>query len=236
MGLQRRRARPGDPRHRGDTVRINVTDNPPQSTGVHWHGVLVPNNMDDVPFLTRPPIKPGESFTYEFRFAKATRLAHVPLAPQRRRPGNDGPAGGSSSSRGPSTRPAFDKEYTLILNDGPLGGFTINGKGFPATQPLTAKRGEKLLIRYMNEGLMIHPMHLHGMAPLVIAKDGYLQPMPWLCDTLNIAPGERWEVIVEATEVGAWAFHCDIVTHAESDHGMSGMVTPLIVEEKSRKP
>ena len=48
----------------------------------------------------------------------------------------------------------------------------INGKGFPATQPLTAKKGEKVLIRYMNEGMMIHPMHLHGMPHAVFAHDG----------------------------------------------------------------
>ncbi len=62
---------------------------------------------------------------------------------------------------------------------------------------------------------MIHPMHLHGMPQLVIAKDGYLLPQPYMCDTLNIAPGERWDVIVEATEPGVWAFHCHILTHAE---------------------
>ena len=63
----------------------------------------------------------------------------------------------------------------LILNDG-CHGFTINGKGFPATQPFVAKLGQKLRIRYMNEGMMIHPMHLHGMHMTVIAKDGWAQP------------------------------------------------------------
>ena len=58
---------------------------------------------------------------------------------------------------------------------------------------------------------MIHPMHLHGMHMTVIAKDGWDQPMPWKCDTLNIAPGERWDVIVKATNPGTWAFHCHIL-------------------------
>ena len=44
---------------------------------------------------------------------------------------------------------------------------------------------------------MIHPMHLHGMPMQVIAQDGYLVPQPYYCDTLNIAPGQRFEVIVE---------------------------------------
>jgi manganese oxidase len=66
----------------------------------------------------------------------------------------------------------------------------------------------------------------------VFAHDGYLVPQPYMCDTLNIAPGQRFETIVEATEPGIWAFHCHILNHAESEHGMFGMVTALIVEEE----
>jgi FtsP/CotA-like multicopper oxidase with cupredoxin domain len=130
----------------------------------------------------------------------------------------------------PTTRPAFDKDYTMVLNDGQQG-FTFNGKSFPATQPLTAKLGQKVLIRFMNEGMMIHPMHLHGMPMQVIAKDGYLLPQPYMCDTLNIAPGDRWEVLVDADNPGVWAFHCHILPHAEGDKGMFGMVTALVVEK-----
>jgi FtsP/CotA-like multicopper oxidase with cupredoxin domain len=65
----------------------------------------------------------------------------------------------------------------------------------------------------------------------VIAKDGWDQPAPWKCDTLNIAPGERWDVIVNCNNPGTWAFHCHILPHAESDHGMFGMVTALIVQK-----
>lgn len=42
---------------------------------------------------------------------------------------------------------------------------------------------------------------------------------------MNVALGERWDVPVEATEVGTWALHCHILSHAESKHGMHGMVT-----------
>jgi FtsP/CotA-like multicopper oxidase with cupredoxin domain len=55
--------------------------------------------------------------------------------------------------------------------------------------------------------------------------------MPYRCDTLNIAPGERWDVIVKATNPGTWAFHCHILPHAESERGMFGMVTALIVQK-----
>jgi FtsP/CotA-like multicopper oxidase with cupredoxin domain len=216
----------------GDTVRVNVSNELPESTAVHWHGLMVPNSMDGVPFITQPPIKPGERFTYEFTIREGNAGAHMyhshHNAAAQVTKGLLGPF--IVEPKDPSTRPAFDREFTRVLNDGPIGGFSLNGKGFPATQPLTAKQGEKVLIRYMNEGLMIHPMHLHGMPMTVIAQDGYLLPQPYRCDTLNIAPGQRFEAIVEATEPGVWAFHCHILSHAESEHGMFGMVTAMIVE------
>ena len=214
----------------GEMVRIIVTNNLVESTAIHWHGLILPNEMDGVPYLTQPPIKPGETFTYEFR-AKPVGSHMYHSHHNAAKQVNLGLLGAFIvEPEDPSTRPAFDREFTIILNDG-RHGYTINGKDFPATQPVVCKKGEKVLVRYMNEGMMIHPMHLHGMPQTVIAKDGYLQPMPWMCDTLNVAPGERWDVIIEATEVGAWAFHCHVLTHVESAHGMFGMVTVFIVEE-----
>jgi FtsP/CotA-like multicopper oxidase with cupredoxin domain len=217
----------------GDTIRVNVSNELPESTAVHWHGVMVPNSMDGVPFITQPPIKPGEAFTYEFPIREGNAGSHMYHSHHNSAAQvTKGLLGAFIiEPKDPSTRPAFDREYTLVLNDGPIGGFSLNGKSFPATQPLTAKKGEKVLVRYMNEGLMIHPMHLHGMPMTVIAQDGYLLPQPYTCDTLNIAPGQRFEAIIEATEPGVWAFHCHILNHAESETGMFGMVTALIVEE-----
>jgi FtsP/CotA-like multicopper oxidase with cupredoxin domain len=217
----------------GDKIRVHITNNLTESTAIHWHGLVVPNDQDGVPFITQPPIKPGASYTYEFQIRDGnagTHMyhAHMNSAEQVTK----GLLGAFIvEPKDPATRPAFDREYTLILNDGYIGGYSINGKSFPATAPLVAKKGEKVLIRYLNEGVMIHPMHLHGMPMLVTACDGYVLPVPYMCDTLNIAPGQRFEAIVEATEVGAWAFHCHILTHAETAHGMFGMVTVFIVEE-----
>jgi FtsP/CotA-like multicopper oxidase with cupredoxin domain len=81
----------------------------------------------------------------------------------------------------------------------------------------------------VNEGLMSHPMHLHGMPMLVIAKDGWMLPSPYKNDTVDVAPGNRYDVIIEATEAGIWAFHCHILSHAESQNGMFGLVTALVV-------
>ncbi len=214
----------------GDTVRVIVKNELPESTAVHFHGVMVPNKMDGVPFVTQPPIKTGQSFTYEFVARNPGSHMYHSHHNSTKQVGQGLLGAFIIEPKDKGHDPAYDLEYTIILND-QLGGFTLNGKGFPATAPLTAKLGQKVRIRYMNEGQLIHPMHLHGLPQRVFAKDGWNLPQPFMCDTLNIAPGERWDVIVECTEAGVWAFHCHILSHAEGDHGMYGMVTALIVKD-----
>lgn len=213
----------------GDQCRFVVTNNMTQSTSIHWHGVLVPNNMDGVPYINQNPIKPGETFTYEFTARNAGSHmyhSHHNSAEQVSR----GLLGAFIiEPKDKSREPEVTAEYDFVLNDSTLG-FTINGRGFPYTQPISAKLGDKIRIRYFNEGFMIHPMHLHGIPQLVFAKDGWYLPVPYTVDTLLIAPGERYDVIVDCTEPGIWAFHCHILTHAESANGMFGMVTVLIVQ------
>jgi len=214
----------------GDKVRVIIKNQLPESTAIHFHGVLVANNMDGVPFITQPPIKPGASFTYEFTAKNAGSHMYHSHHNATKQVGLGQLGAFIIEPKDKSKDPAFDVEHTMILND-QLGGFTLNGKGFPATEPVVAKKGQKLRIRYMNEGQMIHPMHLHGLPQLVFAKDGWNLPQPWYCDTLNVAPGERWDVIVDCTEPGAWAFHCHILSHAEGSNGMFGMVTALVIQE-----
>ncbi len=217
----------------GDSVRVNVTNNLPESTAIHWHGLYVPNAMDGVPYITQPPIKPGETFTYEFSVLEGITGTHMDHSHHNSAKQVTMGLLGAFVVEAKEEDPdyAHDVEWLCVLNDGPIGGYSINGKSFPATDPIVANVGDRLLVRYMNEGLMIHPMHLHGMKQLVVTQDGWKLPQPYHCDTLNIAPGQRYDVIVECTEPGLWAYHCHILSHAESDHGMFGMVSVLIVNE-----
>jgi FtsP/CotA-like multicopper oxidase with cupredoxin domain len=212
----------------GDQLRIVVTNEMTESTSVHFHGVLLPNAMDGVPYITQPPIKPGETFTYEFTAKNpGTHIYHSHHnAAEQVTKGLFGAF--IIEPIDVETQPEYDAEYIVTLNDTAIG-LTINGKSFPYTQPILAKVGDRIRIRYMNEGLLIHPMHLHGLEQEVFAKDGWILPQPYKCDTLNIAPGERYDVIVNCHTAGAWAFHCHILTHAESSHGMFGMVTAVVV-------
>jgi FtsP/CotA-like multicopper oxidase with cupredoxin domain len=214
----------------GDRVRVIVKNELPESTAVHWHGVIVPNDQDGVPFITQPPITPGSTFTYEFVARNAGSHMYHAHHNSTKQVGKGLLGAFIIEQKDKSKDPEYDIDYTMIIND-QLGGFTINGKGFPATEPIVAKLGQKVRIRYMNEGQVIHPMHLHGLPQLTFAKDGWNLPQPYMNDTVNVAPGERWDVLVDCTEPGVWAFHCHILSHAESEHGMFGMVTALIVEE-----
>jgi manganese oxidase len=218
----------------GDRVRINVTNNLEESTAVHWHGIYVPNNMDGVPYLTQEPIQPGATFTYEFTLRNSGSHmyhSHHDSADQV----NRGLLGAFIiEPEDMSTYPQYDREYILIMND-TLLGYTLNGKGFPATDALVAKKGERVLIRWMNEGMMYHPMHLHGLAMEVFEQDGYPIPAPYKCDNIDVPPGTRLDCIIECFEAGLWAFHCHVLSHAENAAGFFGLVTVLAVEDENFK-
>jgi len=214
----------------GDKVRVILHNELPESTAVHFHGVELPNAMDGVPFITQPPVKPGQSFTYEFTAPNPGSHMYHSHHNSAKQVGLGLLGAFLIEPSSPSAIEKADQDFVFVLNDG-AHGYTFNGKSFPATDPLVAKLGQKIRIRFMNEGMMIHPMHLHGMHMTVISKDGWPVPAPWKCDTLNVAPGERWDVIVNCNNPGTWAFHCHILPHAESAMGMFGMVTALVVQK-----
>jgi FtsP/CotA-like multicopper oxidase with cupredoxin domain len=214
----------------GDAVRVVVTNRLDESTGIHFHGQNVPNAMDGVPFITQPPIMPGESFTYEFVAGPAGSHMYHSHHNATDQVGRGLLGAFLVEPRDPALRYTADHDIVWISNDS-LGGFTINGKGFPATAPIVARLGQQVLVRYMNEGVMMHPWHLHGMPMRVVARDGYpLGPAAFTCDTLGVNPGERWDVLIDCNNPGVWAFHCHVLTHAEGRDGMFGMVNALIVE------
>ena len=217
----------------GDKVALVLKNDLPQSTVIHLHGIEVPNAMDGVPDVTQPPVKPGQTFTYSFvAQGPALGMYHSHDYAEHQVP--DGLFG--VFQVGDVALPAgtgpVSQEVPMVLNDAGVIGLSLNGKSFPATAPVMTHPNEWTQVDYFNEGFQIHPMHLHGVPQLVIAKDGFPLPQPYMVDTLAIAPGERYSVLIHPTdsEKGVWAFHCHILNHAESDKGMFGMVTTLIVQ------
>ena len=68
----------------GDKVRINVTNNLPEETTIHWHGMILPNQMDGPAEITQAPIEPGQSYSYEFTATQhGTYFYHPHAKPDR---------------------------------------------------------------------------------------------------------------------------------------------------------
>jgi plastocyanin len=239
-----------------DKVRVTLKNELPAATDIHFHGVSTPFKADGVGPITQPMIKPGETYTYDFLAPPNTELGMY-------HPHNHGqvavvngmfgvfqvgdlalPAGRTIGGTAIPADLQVAQEIPMVVNDAGTIGLTLNGKAFPATDPFVSKVGDWTLVHYYNEGLQIHPMHLHHMPQLVVAKDGFALDQPYWADTVNVAPGERYSVLVhsEADDLaidqfdptaevgpGIWAFHCHILTHAEGDKGLQGMVTAWVV-------
>jgi len=225
----------------GDKIRIVLKNELPESTSLHLHGVRVPNAMDGVDPYTQKPIEPGATFTYEWTATEpSVGMYHSHHNAQVQVP--NGLAGAiligdwktiAMAAAGGRTNDAnnvAEQEVVMVLNDSGTIGLSLNGKSFPATSPYSLEIGESMVVHYYNEGNMTHPMHLHQPSGLVVAKDGKVLESPFWADTLNVAPGERWTVVYTPKDAGVWAWHCHILTHAETPEGMRYMVTALIVK------
>ena len=220
----------------GDHVRIVLTNQLPDATSIHWHGLVVPNAQDGVaqPPLTQAPVEPGATFTYEFVAPPSGTImyhSHVDTDTQI----NIGLFGAFIIDPKHEIDPP-DQDITLILNEwrydaaadltypampgmGEPNYFTVNGKAYPAIPTLNVKQGERVRIRLIGAGQFEHPMHLHGMPFKIVATDG--NPVPKIAqltkDTISVHPGERYDIEFTAFNPGQWAFHCHIVHHATND-------------------
>ena len=229
----------------GDKVQILVTNETELSTDVHWHGVHTPNDMDGVSPYTQDPIGPGETFSYEFVAEDpAIGMYHAHMHSQISVLNGmfgafiigENPLPYGQTISGVTIPEEGDLEIAteipMVLNDAGVIGLSLNGKSFPATEPLVLEQDSWAVVHYYNEGLTAHPMHLHQFPAVVYAKDGIPLDQPYYADTINIAPGERYSILFQATDPGTWVWHCHILTHVEREDGMFGMVTAVVVTPK----
>jgi CopA family copper-resistance protein len=91
--------------------------------------------------------------------------------------------------------------------------WSMNGNEFWRAQPIVARYGERLRIRFINETMMNHPMHLHGMWMVPDLGAGAFHPRKHV---VNIRPGTALDVDVIVDAEGDWAFHCHLLYHMES--------------------
>ncbi|MEU3279837.1 multicopper oxidase family protein [Streptomyces antibioticus] len=124
----------------------------------------------------------------------------------------------------------FDRDFRMVLGnsvgfyDGaPMMLWTVNNAVYPDIPSLLVEEGDLVRVTFLNRSLDDHPMHLHGHRMLVLSRDGErVDGSPWWTDTLNVAPGERYEIAFRADNPGVWADHCHNL-----DHARDGMVLHL---------
>jgi FtsP/CotA-like multicopper oxidase with cupredoxin domain len=218
----------------GDRVRMLVTNNLPEPTSIHWHGVLLPNGMDGVSGLTQPRIKPGETYVYEFTLRQSGTLMYHPHSDEMVQMALGMMGFFVIHPRAPQG-PRVDRDFCIMLHEWavPPGAsrpnpavmtdfntFTFNSRAWPGTAPLVAKKGDRVRVRLGNLSMDSHPIHLHGYQFEVSGTEaGKIPPSARMREaTVNVPVGSTRDIEFVADAPGDWAFHCH-----KSHHTMNAM-------------
>ena len=235
----------------GEPVRITVANGLDQDTTVHWHGIRLPNAMDGVPGLTQPPIKPGETFIYEFTPPDAGTFWYHPHANSLQQIGR-GLAGALIVEE--REHIAVDRDLMWMLQDWRLAddgeiasGFgsmmdaamsgrvgnvvTVNGS---KPGDLSVRAGERIRLRLANAALArILALRFEGHRPIVIAVDGQpCEPHEPEGGRLVLGPAMRIDILLDMEgEPGrGYAVRDDFYD------GLGYTLTNLVYEETPLRP
>jgi CopA family copper-resistance protein len=88
----------------------------------------------------------------------------------------------------------------------------FDGKKFSEAEPIILQRGERVRFVLINDSMMEHPIHLHGLWSELDNGHGDYRPYK---HTINVKPGERLSYLVTADEPGRWSYHCHLLYHME---------------------
>ena len=196
----------------GERLKVRFTNELPQETTVHWHGVRIPNAMDGAAGLTQAPVLPGETFLYEFVPKDAGTFwfhPHIRSSEQVER----GLFGVLIVEE--ERPPAYSRDAVWVVDDWRLGGdgeidprfntpgdlmhdgrwgnvVTVNGH---LRETLEVRPGERLRLRLLNtaNGRVFRP-DFSALDARVIAVDGLYTSRPLSPDGFEIAPGNRLDL------------------------------------------
>jgi manganese oxidase len=216
----------------GDRVRIYVTNRLGEATSVHWHGLLLPSGMDGVSGLNQRAIGPGETYAYEFTLKQSGSHMYHPHADEM-----------TQMALGmmglfiihPKAGDHVDRDFAILLHNFALHPgtsrpdpavmqnfdiWTLNGKAYPATEPMVCRTGERVRIRLGNLSMWNHPIHLHGHIFQVTGSDGGRWPRAqWRSEVTEIiGVGQMRDIEFDAI-AGDWAFHCHMSHHTMGPMG-----------------
>lgn len=142
-----------------------------------------------------------------------------------------------------------DRSFDYVISrrfgiiDGRPGNFwTINGRMFPDVPMFEVAESDVVAMHVRNDSGDVHPMHLHGHHVVVLARDGVAASgSPWVVDTLDVHPGETYDLAFVADNPGIWSDHCHTLPHAVDGlvaHVMyEGVTTPFTINgEAGNRP
>jgi ZIP family zinc transporter len=217
----------------GDRVVIDYRNELDIADTIHLHGIHGTDvGMDGVPGSSQALVPPHGTFRYTFVADQAgTFIYHTH---DRKAVLNAGLYGGIIVNE---THPAvaYARDYLEMISSWYVdsaseSNFTLNGKEYPATRAIEVRKGERIRIRWINiSAENFHTMHTHGHYMRVIARDAYPVKTEDVEDTLELGPGQRVDVALDANaKPGTWMVHCHVLDHIEDDQGMpEGLITAL---------
>jgi FtsP/CotA-like multicopper oxidase with cupredoxin domain len=139
---------------------------------------------------------------------------------------------GSPTSLGfDPVHPTRQFEYRIGRRPGFVKGrpgvwWSINGRLYPHVPMYVIRQGDVVVMHIDNRSDEVHPMHLHGHHEVVLARNGVAASgSPWWVDSLNVLPGETYDIAFVANNPGIWMDHCHNLKHAAQ-----GMIAHLIYE------
>lgn len=202
----------------GERLRVALQNNLPQDSSIHWHGLRLPHAMDGVPGLTQPPVKPGESFVYEFDCPDAGTFWYHPHWASAEQVGRGLYGLLIVDEHAP---PDVDRDVAWVLSDlrlnrqaqiqddfghpmdishaGRLGNTALlNGQ---LAQRFALVPGERIRLRLLNAAnARIFHLRFGGHRPWLVALDGHpVQPRRLEQDHLiSLGPGMRADLILDA--------------------------------------
>ncbi|HYK17364.1 MAG TPA: multicopper oxidase family protein [Bryobacteraceae bacterium] len=221
----------------GKPITVEVINETNDEEMVHWHGLMIPSDVDGSHDEGTPPVPRHASRRYTFTPRPAgTRWYHSHVMSGRNlRSGTYTGQFGMMIVDAGNEPGRYDQEIPILLHewepsftkDGPLDieyklG-SINGKILGAGEPIRVQPGQRVLFRMMNASATeLHQLALPGHRFQVIALDGNRVARPQSIAALEIAPGERIDAIVEMNNPGVWIL--GEVRDRQRNQGMGIMV------------
>jgi FtsP/CotA-like multicopper oxidase with cupredoxin domain len=210
----------------GDRVRVIFKNELPEPSSIHWHGFEDRLGNDGMPGISQEPVKPGESYTYDFVIKQeGTFFYHSHMSMQEMA----GMLGAFIMHPKTPYQPHCEKDfvinvqaYSVLANSSTpntmnmeFNWLLLNGKAGPSSTPLIVRQGDRVRIRFVNLSMNHHPMHLHGHTFYITGTEGGRIPETawWPGNTVLVGVAQARNIEFVADNPGDWMLHCHLPHH-----------------------